>query len=114
MLDRPVRHRAVPGRCGCSRRSAAQELVDDPRFRHDRRPAGRNADDLDALVAAWVGVRTAEQVERELGSRGVAVSRVYTVAETLDDPHYLARGTLADGARRGARAASRCRRRCRG
>jgi crotonobetainyl-CoA:carnitine CoA-transferase CaiB-like acyl-CoA transferase len=24
------------------------------------------------------------------------MSRVYSVAETLDDPHYVARGTLAD------------------
>ncbi|MFI5049354.1 MAG: CoA transferase, partial [Gaiellales bacterium] len=71
-----------------------QELVDDPRFRTtaDRQ---RNADDLDALVAVFVGERTAERVEQELGSRGVALSRVYTVAETLDDEHYVARGTLA-------------------
>ena len=42
-----------------------------------------------------MGARTADQVEREFGS-GVAMSRVFTVAETLDDPHYLARGTLAE------------------
>jgi len=71
------------------------ELVADPRFRTTA-ARQRNADDLDALVAAFVGERTAEQVEQELGSRGVALSRVYTVAETLDDEHYEARGTLAE------------------
>jgi crotonobetainyl-CoA:carnitine CoA-transferase CaiB-like acyl-CoA transferase len=72
-----------------------QELVDDERF---RTPAGRqeHADDLDALVADWIGCRTAAEVERALGESGVAVSRVFSVGETLDDPHYAARGTLTD------------------
>ncbi|HET7171151.1 MAG TPA: CoA transferase, partial [Gaiellales bacterium] len=72
-----------------------QELVDDERF---RTPAARqqHADDLDALVAAWIETRTAAEVERALGDRGVAVSRVFSVSETLDDPHYVARGTLTD------------------
>jgi crotonobetainyl-CoA:carnitine CoA-transferase CaiB-like acyl-CoA transferase len=72
-----------------------QELIDDERF---RTPAARqeHADDLDALVAAWIRRRTAAEVEDELGAHGVAVSRVFSVGETLDDPHYLARGTLTD------------------
>ena len=70
------------------------ELVADARFLSaaDRQA---NADDLDALVADWVGRRTVAEVEQEFGSKGVAMSRVYSVAETLDDPHYVARGTLA-------------------
>ena len=69
-------------------------LAADPRF---LTAAGRqtHADDLDALVADWVSRRTVEQVERELGEHGVAVSRVFSVAETLDDPHYTAREALA-------------------
>ncbi len=72
-----------------------QELIDDERFRS---PAGRqeHADDLDTLVAAWIGSRTAAEAEAELGAHGVAVSRVFSVGETLDDPHYVARGTLTD------------------
>jgi crotonobetainyl-CoA:carnitine CoA-transferase CaiB-like acyl-CoA transferase len=72
-----------------------RELIEDERF---RTPAARqeHADDLDALVAAWIGRRTAEEVERELEAHGVAVSRVFSVGETLDDPHYVARGTLTD------------------
>jgi crotonobetainyl-CoA:carnitine CoA-transferase CaiB-like acyl-CoA transferase len=70
-------------------------LADDPRFRTaaDRQA---HADDLDALVEGWIRERTAGQVEDELGRMGVAVSRVYTVAETLEDEHYAARGTLAE------------------
>jgi crotonobetainyl-CoA:carnitine CoA-transferase CaiB-like acyl-CoA transferase len=70
-------------------------LAADPRFATaaDRQT---NSDELDALVADWVGGRTVDEVEREFEQAGVAVSRVYTVAETLDDPHYLDRGTLAE------------------
>ena len=46
-------------------------------------------------MADWVSRRTVEQVERELGEQGVALSRVFSVAETLDDPHYAAREALA-------------------
>lgn len=71
------------------------ELAADARFGSsaDRQA---NADELDALVADWVGRRTAAEVELQFAGKGVAMSRVYSVAETLDDPHYLARGTLAD------------------
>jgi crotonobetainyl-CoA:carnitine CoA-transferase CaiB-like acyl-CoA transferase len=72
-----------------------ETLAADPRFgtAADRQA---NSDDLDALVADWVGARTFDQVEREFELAGVAMSRVFTVAETLDDPHYLVRGTLAE------------------
>ncbi len=71
-----------------------QELADDPRFvtAADRQA---NADDLDALVAEWIGARDAEQVERELAEGGVAMSRVFTVADTLADEHYAAREALS-------------------
>ena len=70
-------------------------LVDDGRFRTalDRQA---NADDLDELVAGWMRRRTAAEAEAELAAKGVAACRVYTVGETLADPHYRARGTLAD------------------
>jgi crotonobetainyl-CoA:carnitine CoA-transferase CaiB-like acyl-CoA transferase len=71
------------------------EVVADERF---RTPAGRqqHADDLDALVARWIRQRTAAEVERELERMGVAMSRVFSVHETVGDPHYVARGTLAE------------------
>jgi crotonobetainyl-CoA:carnitine CoA-transferase CaiB-like acyl-CoA transferase len=71
------------------------ELAADPRFATAAERQA-NADDLDALVAGWVRRRTAVEVEREFERMGVAMSRIYSVAETLDDPHYVARGTLAD------------------
>jgi crotonobetainyl-CoA:carnitine CoA-transferase CaiB-like acyl-CoA transferase len=72
-----------------------RELAEDDRFRTS---AGRetNADQLDVIVAAWVADRTAVEVEQEFAAHGVAGIRVFTVEETLDDPHYQARGTLAE------------------
>ncbi len=74
------------------------ELAADPRF---LTAAGRqtHADDLDDLVADWVGRRTVEQVERELGEKGVAVSRVFSVAETFGRPPLRRPRGAGDGAR---------------
>ncbi len=70
------------------------ELAADPRF---RTTADRQATPTIWMPwsADWVGRRTRRGGRAELGRPGVALSRVYSVAETLDDPHYAARGTLA-------------------
>jgi crotonobetainyl-CoA:carnitine CoA-transferase CaiB-like acyl-CoA transferase len=72
-----------------------QDLALDDRFQTS---AGReaNADELDAIVARWVSERTLAEVEREFAAHGVAGIRVFTVEETLADPHYQARTTLAE------------------
>lgn len=51
-------------------------------------------DALDAEVGAWVAARPAAEVEQALEAAGVPTSRVYTLADIYQDPHYRARDML--------------------
>jgi crotonobetainyl-CoA:carnitine CoA-transferase CaiB-like acyl-CoA transferase len=70
-------------------------LADDPRF---ATPQGRieHADELDQIVAAWVGQRTAAQVEEVFAAANLAGAKVLDVEQLLADPHVAARETFAD------------------
>ena len=69
------------------------ELVTDERFAtHVDR--GRNAEELDALIAEWTTTLTAEDLLARLADAGVPSGRVYTALDALADPHYLARGMV--------------------
>ncbi|MGB8652153.1 MAG: CaiB/BaiF CoA-transferase family protein [Mycobacteriales bacterium] len=66
------------------------ELAADPRFStHGAR--GAHAEELDALVADWTRTVPSEALLTRLAERGVPAGRVYTAADMLTDPHYLAR-----------------------
>lgn len=73
------------------------ELASDPRFASaiDR---VKHEDDVDLAISAWTEARTAEEVEATLRAADVPVSRVYSVADVFDDPHYRARGMIARAA----------------
>ncbi len=68
-------------------------LVDDPRF---ATIASRweHVDALDALIGDWVAAQDAKSVEATLEAAGVPVSRVYTLPDIFEDPHYRARDML--------------------
>jgi succinyl-CoA--D-citramalate CoA-transferase len=51
-------------------------------------------DALDAEIGAWVALRPAAEIERDLEAAGVPTSRVYTLADIYQDPHYRARDML--------------------
>jgi len=70
-----------------------EELADDERFARatDRR---RNADALEALVAAWVASRDADDVLAALLEARVPASRVNSIADVFADPHVAARDNL--------------------
>lgn len=70
-----------------------EALIDDPRF---ATITGRwNAvDALDAEISAWTGRHDAGEIEALLDAAGVPCSRVYTLADAFDDPHYAAREML--------------------
>jgi crotonobetainyl-CoA:carnitine CoA-transferase CaiB-like acyl-CoA transferase len=66
------------------------ELASDPRFAtHTAR--GDNAAELDALVAGWTRTQESGALLALLADRGVPAGRVYTAADMVADPHYLAR-----------------------
>ncbi|MEN3278982.1 MAG: hypothetical protein V7607_122 [Solirubrobacteraceae bacterium] len=79
--------------------SAAERVVgligagDDPRFATPSARA-RHADELDTLVAAWIGERELADVERAFHAAQAAGIRVFTMADAAADPHYRARRTI--------------------
>jgi formyl-CoA transferase/succinyl-CoA--D-citramalate CoA-transferase len=66
------------------------ELADDERYAtHDAR--GRNADELDERIARWTVARTTDELLEVLTDHGVPAGRIYTAADAVQDPHFLAR-----------------------
>ncbi|WP_207916151.1 CaiB/BaiF CoA transferase family protein [Aquabacter spiritensis] len=68
-------------------------LADDPRFQDLRIRAG-NADALDAIIGAWTGARDLKTVESILEQADVPASKIYTIADIFEDPHFRAREAL--------------------
>lgn len=65
-------------------------MADDPRFAtHTAR--GDHAAELDALVGQWTALLSADELLARLARHSVPAGRVYTAADMLTDPHYLAR-----------------------
>ena len=70
------------------------DVFADPRF-NTRLERARNEEQINAIVAEWMGARDYEAVERELSAHDVVFTRIYTMAEIFEDPHYRAREMLA-------------------
>jgi crotonobetainyl-CoA:carnitine CoA-transferase CaiB-like acyl-CoA transferase len=60
--------------------------------------SGRAAhrDELEAVMAAWCAVRTAEEALAALAAAEAAAGPVMDMADIAADPHFAARGTLAE------------------
>ena len=66
------------------------DLATDSRFAtHGAR--GRNERELDKIVAQWTRTLTGEEILSLMQHHSVPAGRVYTAAEMVDDPHYIAR-----------------------
>ena len=71
------------------------ELAQDPRFAtHIAR--GERQGELDDLINQWTRTLTIAQLEALMIEHSVPAGRVYTGAEMLADPHFAARGALAE------------------
>jgi len=53
-------------------------------------------DELDGLVATWIGARSRDEVLSAFEAAQAAIAPVMTMAEIARDPHYRARGAIAD------------------
>jgi len=53
-----------------------------------------NVEELDRLIAEWVGRHRLEEALEELRAKGVAVGPVLDAAGVMDDPHFQERGML--------------------
>ena len=70
-----------------------EDLLADPRYA-DNRSRMSHLDELNAIVAQWIGARPlAEAVER-LSAAGVSVAPIYSNRQILGDPHFRARGSI--------------------
>ena len=71
------------------------ELGDDPRFRGVVARL-EHGDEINAIVSAWVGEHTVEEVLAILGPDGAGVpcAPVYTVDQLVDHPQLVARGMI--------------------
>lgn len=70
-----------------------EELASDPRF---ATASGRaeHADELDAIVAAWIADRDLDQVEARFEQANAAGIRITDMADAAVDPHYAARESV--------------------
>jgi crotonobetainyl-CoA:carnitine CoA-transferase CaiB-like acyl-CoA transferase len=68
-------------------------LLEDPRF-CSIRARGANIEACNEVVSAWTRTLDADEVERLLVEAEVPVSRVNTIADIYEDPHYRARDML--------------------
>ena len=67
------------------------DLANDPRL---ERNSGRveHADLIDNAISAWTARHPLQEVIDVLEKAQVPVGPIYSVAEMIDDPHFIARG----------------------
>ena len=70
------------------------DLGADPGLADNAMRAAR-VDELDAAITAWTVQRPVAEVVAVLQAASVPAGRIYTVADIASDPHFLARGMVA-------------------
>jgi len=71
-----------------------KDLLSDPRFA-DNPSRMSHLDELNEIVARWIGARPLAEIVSQLSEAGVSVAPIYTNRQILDDPHFRARGSIA-------------------
>jgi crotonobetainyl-CoA:carnitine CoA-transferase CaiB-like acyl-CoA transferase len=71
------------------------ELADDPRYVVSSERIQR-ADELEQLLADWVGEHEFKDIESKLVGRNIPFGGIYTAADIADDPHYEARENIVN------------------
>ena len=71
------------------------ELARDPRY-VDHISRGRNQKELDVLIDRWTRTKTVDELEALMIEHSVPAGRVFTPADMLADPHFVARNAIAD------------------
>ena len=74
-----------------------QRLASDPRFvDFDARSEADHMEQIDRVIAAWIGARGADDVLRELHAHDVAAGLVYDPEMMLADPYLRERGAVVE------------------
>ncbi|WP_230203686.1 CaiB/BaiF CoA transferase family protein [Bacillus massiliigorillae] len=71
------------------------ELANDSRYSTQKARSVR-VDEMDEIVSAWTKEHTGKEVEAVLLEAAVPTSRVYTMADIFDDPHFREREQLIE------------------
>jgi crotonobetainyl-CoA:carnitine CoA-transferase CaiB-like acyl-CoA transferase len=71
-----------------------EDLIAEPWFA-DHTGRLQHADELDGVIGAWIGERTAEEVLDAFTEMEAAIAPIYSIADIFEDPHYRARETIA-------------------
>jgi crotonobetainyl-CoA:carnitine CoA-transferase CaiB-like acyl-CoA transferase len=72
---------------------AKPDLADDPRYvTHLER--GKNAAELDGLIAEWTKTLSASELTAKLDENGVVVGPIYSIADIANDEHFKARDMI--------------------
>lgn len=69
------------------------EVIDEPWFTSGAERA-RHADVLDTMVGGWIGQHDQDAVVQAFEEAEAAVSPIYTVADVMNDPQYLALNSI--------------------
>lgn len=69
------------------------DLKDDPRF-SDNASRVENADELDAIIQAWIGERSRADAIEHLESHSVPVAPVYNIEDIMHDEHFADRQAI--------------------
>lgn len=70
-----------------------EDLIDEPWFA-DHTGRLEHVDELDDVIQAWIGERTAEEVLDAFAEMHGAIAPIYSIADIFEDPHYQARDTV--------------------
>ena len=71
------------------------ELAEDPRFaRHSAR--NENHEALDTIIAGWTRLHPLADLEAKMEEVSVPATRVFTVEDIFNDPHYKARQSIIE------------------
>ena len=69
------------------------DLIDEPWF-VDHTGRLEHAEELDEVIQAWIGAHTTEEVLAAFEEQEGAIAPIYSIADIVVDPHYLARETV--------------------
>ena len=70
-----------------------EDLLADPRYA-DNTSRMSHLDELNAIVAQWIGARPLAETVARLSEAGVSVAPIYSNRQILDDPHFRARASI--------------------
>ncbi|WP_454917743.1 CaiB/BaiF CoA transferase family protein [Xanthobacter sediminis] len=71
------------------------QLGRDPRF-SEQNVRSAHEDEIDALIGGWASAHELAEIERILDAAGVPASRIFTMEDIFQDPHYREREMLLE------------------